>query len=112
VLISSAGSPGRSQRAVEAGFDAILTKPLRHRGLIDALKRLCSSVPASDPRDHSVLPGHETAGQEEAAGYRVLLADDNQINHGVAVALLRKAGLVVDGVDSGEAALNAFFPGL
>jgi CheY-like chemotaxis protein len=45
VLVSSLGVPGRGDKAARVGFDAMLTKPLRHRTLLEALHRLFAAAP-------------------------------------------------------------------
>ncbi|MEA2754143.1 MAG: hypothetical protein QOJ54_432, partial [Aliidongia sp.] len=92
VLVSSAGSPGRSD-AVKL-FDAVVEKPLRQRELLDCLVHLFAG--RSDVTDMAARA--TVAGQ---GSLRILLAEDNPINQMVAIALLTNAGHNVETVENG-----------
>ncbi|MBV9511462.1 MAG: response regulator, partial [Caulobacteraceae bacterium] len=104
VLASSIGKPISTDRAAQAGFDAFLTKPVRHQVLVDCLSGVVGEGalrPEAPPAKDVVLadprPGHA----------RVLLAEDNQINILLARTLLEKEGYVVDCVLDGVEAVEA-----
>ncbi|MBB5517637.1 response regulator [Amphiplicatus metriothermophilus] len=96
------------ERLRAAGFDGYLVKPVRRTTLLRELARAprpaASARPAAAPA--ASWPG---AGQAspEAARLRVLLAEDNQINAVLAVALIRRAGHRVDVAANGTDALEA-----
>jgi CheY-like chemotaxis protein len=89
VLATSLGVPGRGDKAARVGFDAVLTKPLRHRTLLEALHRLFAAAP---PRAARAAPPPVAEEAAPAPAGRVLLAEDNKINQAIALALLRKRG--------------------
>ena len=110
VLASSIGLPLKGERAALAGFDACLTKPVRHKLLIDCLAGLRGDTgQASDPS------GSDEEAPVPAGGARgrILLAEDNEINTLLAVTLLEEGGYsvecAVNGAEAVEAAGRAVF---
>ena len=103
VLASSVGAPLSTDRAAGAGFDAFLTKPVRHEALLDCLGALIT--PAEPEATPEAAP---TANQAHAAGSaRVLLAEDNVINTLLATTLLETVGYSVEAVLNGAEAVEA-----
>ncbi|MBP6902518.1 MAG: response regulator [Burkholderiaceae bacterium] len=102
---------GQQAAARRAGFDAVLAKPLTASTLLDALLRLLAQrqwvvapLPAAPPA--VPLTQLEARLRQQHGGARLLLAEDNPVNQEVALALLHAAGLQVDVVDDGLAALD------
>ncbi|WP_189049171.1 response regulator [Aliidongia dinghuensis] len=107
VLVSSVDGPGRSGRA-RTRFDAALTKPVRHQALVECLARLMgASKPAVDvpAMVDGTMPVHATA--VAAAGARLLLVEDNEVNQILATEVLRDAGYTVGVAGDGLEALDA-----
>jgi signal transduction histidine kinase/CheY-like chemotaxis protein len=110
VLASSIGVPDSADRAARAGFDAFLTKPVRHQALVDCLAGLMGEViapqAAAEPMRPEPLPASPvpTPGGRRA---RILLAEDNEINTLLARTLLEQAGYIVDCVEDGAEAVEA-----
>ncbi|HET6224277.1 MAG TPA: response regulator [Dongiaceae bacterium] len=104
VLASSIGTPISTDRAAQVGFDAFLTKPVRHQALVGCLTGLIGEPAApGDPGD--MVPAEaEIVGRP---GARVLLAEDNDINTLLARTLLEGEGYVVDCVKDGVEAVGA-----
>ncbi|MGA0599248.1 response regulator [Caulobacter sp. KR2-114] len=102
VLASSIGAPLSTDRAARAGFDAFLTKPVRHQALVDCLSDLIDSS-----RSTLAPPQPVVATTSGAAHARVLLAEDNEINSLLARTLLEGDGHVVDCVENGAQAVSA-----
>jgi len=106
ILITSLDEPEMRQQAKEAGFNAVLLKPITASGLHDVLVQVLGH-----PRDESAT-GEAASGENESrllrlhAGQRVLLAEDNPINQEVASELLRGVGLQVDVAADGEQAVQ------
>ncbi|WP_433291011.1 PAS domain S-box protein [Actinoplanes sp. CA-030573] len=88
-------APGRPR---PAGFDAILTRPVRQSQLYDAMVRLVAG-PAED-RARTVR-----AGTPPARGH-VLLVEDNDINQTVALGILANLGYSADVAASGREAVE------
>ncbi|WP_158284207.1 transporter substrate-binding domain-containing protein [Azospirillum sp. TSO22-1] len=82
--------------------DAILCKPATPSMILDAVARarLGGKPAAADTTVASRLAGR-------LDGMRLLLVEDNAINQEVAATILKRAGAIVDAVDSGEAAIAA-----
>ncbi len=108
VLASSIGAPNSTDRAAHAGFDAFLTKPVRHQALVDCLAGLMGEVAARDePVVDSAPMQAEPAAAQPAGRARILLAEDNEINTLLARTLLEGEGYVVDCVEDGAEAVEA-----
>jgi len=96
ILLTRVGQrPGPGYLA-EHGVKTVLSKPVRQRHLLDALRAVLGLEPAHG-QVRTVLP---------RAG-RLLLAEDNLVNQKVAVAMLSGAGYQVDAVSDGAAAVAA-----
>ena len=123
VLMTSMTDSGDKQYFSSLGFSAYFPKPVITSDLFDAL-----AIIIDDDRDHrqgkplvthdylSSLShkeltktdsdnGSETT-DEWAAGTRLLLVEDNQVNQLVAISVLNDMGFAVDGVFDGQEALN------
>ncbi|MGH6972371.1 MAG: ATP-binding protein, partial [Caulobacteraceae bacterium] len=110
ILASSIGAPAPSEHARGVGFDAYLTKPVRHQALIDCLSELVEA--ASDTAKAPAAPSDDAASSASPstgapAGARVLLAEDNEINALLATTILEEAGYAVETVGNGQEALEA-----
>ena len=102
VLASSIGVPHESDRAAGAGFEAVLTKPIRRQALLDALGQLFGVLPMRAPATPSA-----PAAPAVSRVARLLLVEDNKINQMVAATLLEDAGHHVEIAEDGLAALVA-----
>lgn len=95
-------SIGHRQTTSEDLFKGWLTKPIKpdqlHRTLAGVFE--VSDQPAPEP---SASPSH----QNENAGVRILLAEDNAINQKVAVRMLKRLGYRADVVANGMEVLSA-----
>ncbi|NHK28087.1 response regulator [Parvularcula flava] len=111
----------------ERGFDGYLIKPIRQQSLAERLQDACEprETPASSQPHARVATPRQTAqpaspqqatrqetgsNQTEPANdrtFRVLLAEDNQINAILASTILRNCGHEVDLVENGREAIEA-----
>ncbi|PQA88210.1 response regulator [Hyphococcus luteus] len=91
---------GRINELREAGFDGYFIKPIRQSSLQKQLIEDAEETPA--PAEEKA----ETPAREEKS-YRVLLAEDNQINAVLATTIIRRAGHQVDVAPNGLAAVEA-----
>ena len=105
VMLTSLGQRGDARRLAESGFSAALVKPVRQSELFDCLTSVLgdAGIPTQQqPPDNSCrlrkLP---------RTNVRVLLAEDNITNQQVALAILGKLGVRVDGVANGREVLEA-----
>jgi CheY-like chemotaxis protein len=106
ILVSNDEAGPHWQRAREAGFGAVLVKPVTPSTLQETLTRVlqqqrpaATAAADSDSAQHFERLRHH-------AGQRVLLAEDNPVNQEVAGELLIAAGLVVELAGHGAAALQ------
>jgi signal transduction histidine kinase/DNA-binding response OmpR family regulator len=105
VLASSIGAPNSTDRAARAGFDAFLTKPVRHQALLDCLAGLMGeAVPPEAVAEQAAV---EPILAPTSGRARILLAEDNEINTLLARTLLEGEGYVVDCVEDGAEAVEA-----
>ena len=100
VLLAMHDRASLHQLARDAGFGAVLSKPVTAGLLRDTLLRLVSGAGSveTDARPQTLLAS--------TAGARVLLAEDNLVNQEVAVQLLRAAGVSVEVAGDGAQALQ------
>jgi signal transduction histidine kinase/DNA-binding response OmpR family regulator/HPt (histidine-containing phosphotransfer) domain-containing protein len=104
VLISSVGTPLKADRAMAAGFDAFLTKPVRHQMLVDTIGGLLGARPdAAVAASIDDRPVQAKDGQ----GPRILIAEDNVINQQIATTILTDAGYRIDLANDGREAIEA-----
>jgi PAS domain S-box-containing protein len=107
ILASSIGAPAPSDKVRQAGFEAYLTKPVRHQALVDCLAELNSPTPVAAPIAESTpTPAPALVAPSRAIG-RVLLAEDNEINALLATTILEEAGFSVEAVVNGAEAVEA-----
>ncbi|GHC93857.1 hypothetical protein GCM10007320_45150 [Pseudorhodoferax aquiterrae] len=100
VLLATHDRASLHQLARDAGFGAVLAKPITAGLLRDTLLRLVADAGAVDTqaRPQTLLAS--------TAGARVLLAEDNLVNQEVATQLLHAAGVQVDVAGDGAQALE------
>ncbi|MGV8841379.1 MAG: ATP-binding protein [Bauldia sp.] len=101
--------PGRRQPEAElraAGFDAYLVRPVRRSSLLRIAAQLAAGDAGfgADPGDRRSQPA---APRRSAAGLRILLAEDDEINALLLRSLLVRLGHEVTEAADGEAALAA-----
>jgi len=103
ILVSSVDRPVRMEQNRNP-FDATLTKPIRHRALVDCLARVMGQVPLAAPDPAAAAsPVSPPSGD----GGRVLLVEDNEVNQMLAAEVLRDAGYTVEVAGDGLQALDA-----
>ncbi len=94
------------QQAQQAGFDAVLVKPVTATALGEALLQVLRQAP---PVPAAVVPAPGASAallRRQHAGQRLLLAEDNAVNREVAEELLRGVGLAVETVSNGRLACD------
>ncbi|MFP3153829.1 response regulator [Lachnospiraceae bacterium ZAX-1] len=101
IMISATEWSVIAENAKEAGVDKFLPKPLFPSAITDCINECLgtSSVLALEPQ-----PGEVDCFSE----YRVLLAEDVEINQEIVLALLEPTQLTIDCVDNGAEALERF----
>jgi PAS domain S-box-containing protein len=105
VLCCSLGQRGDARRMQEIGFAAYLTKPVRHREIIDCLSAVLAGTVAEEQK-YPLVTRH-TIREMRRCVVRILLAEDNITNQQVALGILKKLGLHADAVANGAEAVKA-----
>ena len=105
VLVTAFDDASLATRAREAGYQAVIVKPVTQSSLQDALAVALSRTRVeNDPLP--VRNDGEFLLRAQHGGQRVLLVEDNPVNLEVAEELLRSAGLVVDAAGDGARAVE------
>ncbi len=116
ILLTAYDERGQGEQALQAGFAAYLTKPVRQSQLFDALANAVSSkIRPTDQRaaPEAAMPhasaGATTAIRRRADGDRfVLVAEDNPANRMVVELLLERLGYPIKMVENGRQAFDAY----
>jgi signal transduction histidine kinase/CheY-like chemotaxis protein len=100
LLIASGDRAGQAERAIAAGYNGYLRKPLRQSLLLDAVADMLAGIaPRSEPIDSPVAVATEDLA--------ILVADDNLVNRKLTLQQLKKLGHHADAVEDGRAAVEA-----
>jgi CheY-like chemotaxis protein len=105
VLLTSFGQRGHGNLALEAGFAAYLTKPIRQAQLYESLATVMESSNAVQPT--ALVTRHSLAEAKAYRRRRVLVAEDNVVNQKVIVRMLEKLDCRVDMTANGLEVLEA-----
>jgi signal transduction histidine kinase/CheY-like chemotaxis protein len=103
LMLSSADSAGDADRCRELGIARYLRKPIKQSELLDAILIALGTVPLND-LPTSAVPEVDTT----TTGWRVLLAEDNEVNQQLANRILTRRGHKVETVENGKDALAAW----
>jgi two-component system sensor histidine kinase/response regulator len=103
ILLTSAVHPDDSVRIAELKIARSITKPVTQSELLDAIVDVLSAERGAEPE--------AVAEPEAGTSYRVLLAEDNEINRRVAGRMLERAGHTVVTATDGREAVAAFAAG-
>jgi CheY-like chemotaxis protein/HPt (histidine-containing phosphotransfer) domain-containing protein len=103
VMLTSVGQTDDRTRRHRNDVDALLTKPVKHSDLLEALGRLFGVA----TRHGRTEPTAERIGSRPVRRLRVLVAEDNPVNRKLVTTLLRKRGHTVKAVENGREAVAA-----
>jgi signal transduction histidine kinase/DNA-binding response OmpR family regulator len=103
MMLSSSGQYGDSGRCRELGVAAYLVKPVSPSDLLRSIVRVMGKAATAPAIVHPPAPA--------SAGRRVLLAEDNQVNLHLALAILQQAGHTVTIARNGRQAVDHFLTG-
>ncbi|MBI5864351.1 MAG: response regulator [Planctomycetes bacterium] len=109
IMLTSIGDQSSEARMLAAGFEAFLTKPVKQSRLSDTIASVVAAarLPA-DKREANALSGARIAPPKpDRSRFRILLAEDNDINQEVAASILAAAGYRCDAVGDGQRAVEA-----
>ncbi len=103
VMLTSAGLKGDAKRCAELGIKAYLSKPVKRRQLLEAIR-----LALFGPSDASELSATSIAAVADPRHFKILLTEDNLVNQTVATRFLEKRGHSVFVADNGKKALQAW----
>ncbi len=104
VMMTSVGNRGDAKRFEQAGFSAYLPKPVRQSDLFECIREVIAG-PKSDERQRKIVTRHSIR-ELKCRQARVLLAEDNQTNQQVALAILKKLGITGFATNNGKEAVK------
>ncbi len=108
VLLTSLGRRGDATAAMDAGFDAYLTKPIRKGQLESCLSTVMGTSSKSLEGDQSAfITGHTLKESARKCNARILIADDHRVNQQLAVLMVERLGHRADVVSHGLEAYEA-----
>ena len=102
LMLTSFGSKGDLERALAAGMECYLEKPVKPGELLNRIAALTGNV--AEPA--APAPKREKAPAPGAHSPRVLLVDDNPVNLEVSSAMLDSLGYLVTTAENGRLALD------
>lgn len=106
VMMTSIGRRSDFSRLKRIGFDAYLTKPVKHSQLYDCLRILVDRKQEAWPSHKDILTNHIVRESRKSKA-RILVAEDNITSRKLAVRLLENMGCRADAVANGLEAVNA-----
>jgi len=105
LLVTAYDEPDLKETAQQAGFDAVLIKPVTPSILLDTLTDLMTPATAETPEPQAISDVEAVLSQDYQ-GRHLLLCEDNPINQEVALALLQEVGIRTDLAENGEEAVE------
>ena len=99
IMLTSLGDAGDSDRILEHGFSAYLTKPVKSSRLLETLVRTVEHQECTTPEEEPPPP------PAPVRSLKILLVDDNEINLLVAQSMLESLGHRVTSAFDGHSAL-------
>ena len=111
VLLTAYDDRGQRRRALEAGFKAYLTKPVRRAVLLRAIEIALGRAEAEDhgSEDAPFVPGPPVdRSRALAEGRLILVAEDNPTNQMLVRRQLERLGYAADIVGDGRQGIDAY----
>ncbi|MBC7691762.1 MAG: response regulator [Methylotenera sp.] len=108
ILVTAYDRISQSEGALHAGFSAYLTKPIKQSELYDKIAETMgrATVPAISP-EKLLADSGDPGSAGDRSHFRVLIAEDNQINQLLALTLLKNLGYSAHAVANGREAIEA-----
>jgi PAS domain S-box-containing protein len=105
ILLTTFDERGQAAQALQGGFAASVTKPIKQSHLFDALASALGTrvAPANEAHTRSDTP----ALRANRTHWRILLVDDHPVNQQLALRQLAKLGYQAQVVNTGRAAIDA-----
>ena len=106
IMLSAYAWGGVALQAEAVGIDAFLHKPINESVLLDTIMNLLHPQETGSDDLRPTEAAGPSAGEDDFAGLKVLLVEDNAVNQQIAQEILSEAGLDVSVADNGQAALD------
>lgn len=103
ILLTNRGLSGEAAKQMNPAIDTHVSKPVRPSRLFAALSS--NSTELEDADVNGRMEGHSLADTPGGKPLRILLAEDNNVNQRVAIAMLSKGGHKIDIANDGVEAL-------
>jgi two-component system sensor histidine kinase/response regulator len=108
VLLTSVARIGDGKSCRDLGISGYLTKPIKKADLYQVIRAVIA-LSAEDKRsDEPVLITRHTVAETSRKMIRILIAEDYPTNRQIAMKHLTKAGYMVDAVENGRQAVDAW----
>jgi two-component system sensor histidine kinase/response regulator len=109
LLAYTSSSERIARKCKDAGFQAFLTKPARHRILLRTISKILDARNSDKQKpEKQKLVTQYSVREELKQTTRILLAEDNPVNQKLATIMLSKAGYQVTVAPNGKEALETF----
>jgi CheY-like chemotaxis protein/HPt (histidine-containing phosphotransfer) domain-containing protein len=109
ILLTAFDRRGLGDSALNAGFSAFLTKPVKQSQLLDTISNLIGK-PTLEKKPINVEPFKSSlpkvSKEADSRKVNILLAEDNPANQKLALVQIQKLGYLVDAVDNGKKAVE------
>jgi CheY-like chemotaxis protein/HPt (histidine-containing phosphotransfer) domain-containing protein len=106
VMLTSIGKPEIQSQAIDAGFAAFLSKPVKQSQLYNVLTHILGGQPIKVKPSHSQRPELDRT-MAERLPLRILVVEDNKVNQQLALQLLGRMGYRADVAGNGLEAIQA-----
>jgi two-component system sensor histidine kinase/response regulator len=106
ILLTAFDAPGLGQQAIEMGFRAYLTKPVRQSQLLNCITSVLFGTKSMISKS-AADSGEATSGESQLRKELVLIAEDHPINQQVATLYMSELGFMSHVVSNGQEALEA-----
>jgi signal transduction histidine kinase/DNA-binding response OmpR family regulator/HPt (histidine-containing phosphotransfer) domain-containing protein len=107
VVLTSMGMRGDAMEVRRARIEGYLSKPVRQSDLYNCLATLMGRA----PEDQSLVTRHSLSELRPRIAARILLAEDNNVNQQVVMAMLESLGCRVEVAEDGQKALDMLAAG-
>ena len=106
VMLTSIGKPEIQSQAIDAGFAAFLSKPVKQSQLYNVLTHILGGQPIKVKPSHSQRPELDPT-MAQRLPLRILVTEDNKVNQQLALQLLARMGYRADVAGNGLEAIQA-----
>jgi ammonium transporter len=108
ILLTSLGRRGDATAAQQCGFSGYLTKPIRKIQLQACMETVMGFLPSKDlPAPPPLVTSHFLKDIEGKQAFRILVADDHQVNQQLGVLMIEQLGFRADVAGNGQEVLEA-----